>query len=138
MIYGAVDSVLQRDERAFTSEDDASRYFLDIVLRDPTARCRAEANASFRNLGASEHNGSGNREIGARQTDPEGEYPAPARREIGAPQTESAEETCSVRCFGPAEVVQLFQGGPLHGSPQNRVTLCAFRSGPLTRFGASA
>ena len=30
-------------------------------------------------------------------------------REIGAPQRESAEETCSVRFIGPAEVVQLFR-----------------------------
>jgi hypothetical protein len=30
-------------------------------------------------------------------------------REIGAPHRESAEETCSVRFFGPADVVQLFQ-----------------------------
>jgi hypothetical protein len=30
-------------------------------------------------------------------------------REIGAPPRESAEETCSVRFFGPADVVQLFQ-----------------------------
>src|SRR3989449_4289408 len=30
-------------------------------------------------------------------------------REIGAPQRESAEETCSVRFIGPADVVQLFR-----------------------------
>jgi hypothetical protein len=33
----------------------------------------------------------------------------PPDREIGAPPRESAEETCSVRFFGPAEVVQLFR-----------------------------
>jgi len=29
---------LRRDERTFASEDDASRFFLDAVLKDPTTR----------------------------------------------------------------------------------------------------
>ena len=29
---------LHRDERVFTSEDEAARHFLDCVLKDPTTR----------------------------------------------------------------------------------------------------
>ncbi len=29
---------IHRDERVFALEDDASRFFLDLVLRDPTTR----------------------------------------------------------------------------------------------------
>src|SRR5438094_2041102 len=54
------------------------------------------------------------REIGAAPRDAGGEaggdpLPPPLEREIGAPPRESAEETCSVRFFGPADIVQLFR-----------------------------
>jgi len=54
------------------------------------------------------------REIGAAPRDAGGDaggdpLPPPLEREIGAPPRESAEETCSVRFFGPADIVQLFR-----------------------------
>ncbi len=49
------------------------------------------------------------REIGAAPRDAGGDPLPPLEREIGAPPRESAEETCSVLFFGPAEVVQLFR-----------------------------
>jgi hypothetical protein len=63
------------------------------------------------------------REIGAQHRDPGGNVAPVAEGEIGAPEKEAA-ETCSVRFFGPADVVQLF-----------RAVLCTVRRRMETHIG---
>jgi hypothetical protein len=49
------------------------------------------------------------REIGAPRREPGVDAAPQLEREIGAPPREATEETCSVRFFGPADVVKLFR-----------------------------
>jgi hypothetical protein len=63
--------------------------------------------AAFRQTGGLPQE-CGKREIRAPQKDQVGDAAPPPEREIGAPEKEAA-ETCSVRFFGPADVVQLFR-----------------------------
>jgi hypothetical protein len=56
-----------------------------------------------------EARGELDREIGAPRREPGVDAALQLEREIGAPPREAAEETCSVRFFGPADVVKLFR-----------------------------